>query len=736
MTTTQVNKIIYTGTGTEIAEENKTSINQERLRLMNNVDILLRETRETRENRNHVHTDMLCFRDFLRNNDTNIYSHLNFIDERGVGSMTGDMQTAKTNSMIYIAFHNALSNNISTVQIIKQLAGVNDYRQSLNTVNKKYKTYAKSCGIQNPFQLQILSVNTLQEDKNNNIIDSKSISNSLKKEGTKFLILSIAHTVQLNRLSKLFATCANSIDFIKPFGIWDESHLTIHPGNTKLKETPKKGNDITKWGRLSLQKCVSTLMKFCDRKLLVTATPAANYFDENAKVEYVIVVAHPPGYRSLLDCVYECIKPYNGDPVNDPCLHEWIQRLSMLSRFNSDKYNAKKDHPVNALVQVSRLTKDQEAICDLIHTKYPDKYSTITHNVKGLHIKFDTKTSNYLRQEKGGNVTVVNSCNKTETRRLTPANTVIFDTDAACLPGVYQIFDNMPAEIVERIILISGDKLKEGCRVANTKWGLALTHQFIRHQGDMANGSQKMRAVGIRHNSIPVEITCTKSMQSDLISNYHLTHEMRQKLVETLNVTTLSSQTQALRSAYNVLSHSVAQHSKFPKRQMCSFNLPIKHVKDEEPDSFVLTSIDYKKDIRRSETCTSRTKRNTRKIKRRAARQLDEQVEKKHKQKESQERIQGDEKNGGEDDNRNGLIQMKNAYNKKGKVYKIISAFVSGDYVSLDTSKLQTICGGSFVSTHFTKWDLSSRKYYKILEKASYNHYNVPHVVLEYLKLL
>lgn len=86
-----------------------------------------------------------------------------------------------------------------------------------------------------------------------------------------------------------------------------------------------------------------------------------------------------------------------------------------------------------------------------------------------------------------------------------------------------------------------------------------------------------------------------------------------------------------------------------------------------------------------------------------------------------------------EEDSNSNWVKMKKCYNKHGKLYKIINAFIENKLISLSTEQLTSVCDGSFKYDNYNHWDMGKHAKYYIIEPCKYGKWNIRYEALDAL---
>jgi hypothetical protein len=533
---------------------------------------------------------------------------------RTCGQLYGDQQACKTGNMIAIHFGRIFLQNQACIHCVPIREDVDQFEQSVDAFNKKWVYYATQHGCINPPILLTVRAGSLKLDENCNVVDKSNIKNIFDtRNSSNKIVISLVHNDQLYRLSKLLYN-KNAMnqdmypDRFRPYTtMWDESHITLYHKPTDLMLNDLNcPEDVQTWPvKISLYEAIETVMANSSQLIGVSATPAQNFFSSDYKVDFLIDCRAPDNYRNVLNVEYNIIDdlPPKVKVIDDDELLRFIGNLSMMPRLERSRYNLCQDHPVFGLIQVSRYHEQHEKIRDIILSNFGDKFTVIIHNCKGLEINFPDDLVSHIRVEQNNSPNLFVSLKETNGRRevcrISDSKRVNFRKVTA-LHSALQNISNW-GDHIERVILISGDTVKQGRRINSTDFRIALTDLFIRDDSTMDNGQQKNRAVGIRPDARPIRLWCTKRYHHDIIHNYKSTIEIKDKMKIKLN-------TEVRSTSYDILHHLKFSVNKLCENKMCKAVIPMEIVEDNS-DDFRNTVVDYECDVERSESTKSRRRR-------------------------------------------------------------------------------------------------------------------------------
>lgn len=535
------------------------------------------------------------FNQFLKDNYPHVIKCKEYLlSNLKFGQLYGEMMSGKTKTMIAILhFYNL--NNRSAIIVLQNLNDVDQFESSINEYNKECKTYYKEKGWDFiPFKYELASSLELGDDFD--IGDPCNLKNAFKIDKKSFTIVSISHPVQLFRIFKLLYQEIGIDGCFKSYCmVYDESHLTMHPVKSILKlEEIDEPENVKSWNHsfrsLSKYECITHLISHSDQVIATTATPARNFFSNQYSFKFIISIKPKESYRDVLSIQYNIIPDLQTKIDEDKSIHTIIKELSEKEIYDKEKYNMTRNHPIFLFVQVSRFKKNHYLIRDYILNNHEDKFVIITHNNDGTEVHFTSRISKYIRDNLNNHVEIKYGykVRKTESQQLDKNNEVVFLPEVP-ITSILQFCANLPEHLLERIVFIAGDRVRQGRRINSEDFSIRITHQILRDSNSKCdNAMQKLRIVGyVYDDRPPLVVYCTNDMHRNIITNIKNTRDILDKLEVTLNSNT---------NALEVLESCQMSKQKLGTTQMCKTKVPMKIV-DEDIDDFKLSVDDYIEDF-------------------------------------------------------------------------------------------------------------------------------------------
>jgi hypothetical protein len=540
---------------------------------------------------------------YIQNEYPDISKAIKFLDDwtnYRNGQIIGELMSGKSEATAALQHYILVFHGHVCWYQVPLLDDISQYKKSLRSYNEKWVNFGYSqLGVIVP-ELEYLDAEVIKISK-----DKKSLSShesfvknmTLRKREIPKLVLMINHPDQMYRMSKLNQELISSGVKVRSFRrVCDESHITLFPTVPK-KETIYDINNVHSWpARITLYQLSKAIDEFpnCVSNIGSSATATRNFFDDAYQLNFIIsLTIKPPAcntrYVGTNQLQYDHIEEKQGGLWGDPDLDRVVDEMASKPMFDAVKYNLSEDHPVVFLIQVSRYKKDHISIGQGIVNRHPDTFTIITYNDSGMHVQFTNEQAAKLC---GVNRVVKVTDDKTVYKStMKMDNTVLFKPRTP----LHAILD-LPVKLQsERIIIIAGDKMKQGRRANDSKYKISITNEFLRSESVMDTALQKQRCAGYKPGSLPITIHTTEQLHKDLICSYNLNHEIRQKLEFELNGTSPEGGT----SCKTILGSIDVSYIKIPTKEMCKSKIPMRVVNKNE-DDFFRTGKEYLLDIEKS----------------------------------------------------------------------------------------------------------------------------------------
>jgi hypothetical protein len=544
--------------------------------------------------------DMARFTDFISNEYTTVYARLNYlVSSRKYGCLYGEMMSGKSEAMVAIHHFYNMS-GMGSIMALQQSEDLPQFEVSIDIYMKKYKDYyTENDWKMYPLQYEFAS--TLKLDEFNRVIDPKNIASIFTKGGSRATIIGIAHQDQFYRLTKLiYRTWGDDPALFRKFGsIYDEAHRTMFPEETEIIldgiPLPEYVDDA-KWPvKLSKFESINAVIQFAQQVISVSATPQQNWFSDIHPPEFIIDIGLRGGYRDVLTIDYHIIPDLGESTVHeDPALRKVIAEWSVTPPMEKEKYGMKFDAPIAALINVSPFKKDHCKIRDYIVHNHPDEFVVITQNDSGTTMYMPPRLVSHIREKYKGYVTTVHGIKspRTDRHKVSAINFVSYKD--VPLSATYQFLADQ-GRLVERVVLISGNMVRQGRRISSFDYKIRLSHVFLRDTTSTCdNLIQKWRQVGYVFDNRPsLKGYCTADVHINTIKTINTVRDsvtLLNRKLNNIHNTEHNSSNQVLRTL------TFAQ-KKLGTMPLCKSKVPM-NIVDSDSDDFKLSVGDYEEEIR------------------------------------------------------------------------------------------------------------------------------------------
>lgn len=530
-----------------------------------------------------------------------------------------------------------------------------------------------------------------------------------------YTVLTLNHPTQLTRLCVAISSLGNQ-PRRRCRAYVDEAHKSMFSSITTDLSVEElyaslDASDLPKGDALKV------LFSLMSGMIVIGATPVRNLFDERTNITYVIVVCPKPPKCSMRHYAIQDMTHVSIDklPPKTPCdedqnLRRVLAEYSQLPLLDKHVYNLQEDMTEFMSIQVSSERRNHMKIYQMIVDEYSNQITPMVYNTDGftLHITASDVPALYTAYGKK-KVQVLSGLNDGKTYR---AKSQILNEDGSIEikfgTGVpLHCCLCVPAEIKSlRPILIGGNKLAEGQRVSDTNYKLILTREFLRPSKNSTVDKiiQALRIQGYKEASLQPVVYCEKEVFDNALRTQLLTQETLDKLEEEFAVNRTGTK---IVNAIETLNSTRISKLKLPSKKMCpeltrtmkKNGVAMVQIIRANSDDLKLKATDYK-------VLTT-------------------------------DDIDTESNIDSEDDRPEYLKAMKRAYStQKGILYVLIQEFIRREFESMSWQDITAHLGRPFISTHFTKWDMGTRKYYKVLDKTPSDEYILRPIIADYLNLL
>ena len=495
--------------------------------------------------------------------------------------LIGQMMSGKTESMIVIHHIDIVFHQMFCMHVVPESGDIPQFELSVMNYNTRWSEYTKSqCKSVLGDKINLVFSRDIKLASDNELIVTEQLSAACRFNRMEHgcIVVVLGHSDQLYRQTKLICDVHSSENHMMLRDcniIFDESHVTMFP-NT-LCEGYTYDNDsvfsvlcnpfITGvWPETVSKYSISThlLRSFSKRVTGCSATACMNMLDEDNPLKCVITVNPKKHYRSVFDQEYVHIdeETFNSkcfDIDDDPSLVDTIDTWASEEPLPKKQYGLTQDHPIFALIQVSRLVDIHEAINDHICDTHTDKFVTIVQNNNGIKITFPADVADYIKSRRKSTV-VLKNMSTVISEKIDSVNSVLFKrTPLHC---VLQYLSELKSR-VKRIVLIAGNCVKQGRRINSTDYKLGLTDEFIRDQTSaLDTACQKLRIVGYRPDKRYTRVHCIEDFHEQIIQSHMLNTELISKVINDIEVDTNCT-------VQEVIEKTTVSKSKVPKRRLC-----------------------------------------------------------------------------------------------------------------------------------------------------------------------
>lgn len=512
----------------------------------------------------------------------------------------GEMMSGKSSTMIAL-LHYYILNNITGIVFLTNCTDLSQFENSIHDYFSKYRNYyltesgdttdtsdtsdtTDTTDTSDIFEYEF--INTLKYDKKTkSIIDDNNISDCFNVTGKSKILICVAHEIQLYRMVKLLYKNIKDNGGKKYCCIFDESHITMY-STSKIENSGMSGEEYFNFNmwphKMTRCELVDLVIHNAEQIVATTATPAQNFFNEKYNFSFIIEIIPGKFYRDVLSINYHIIPEMGKIELHeDPSLHRVLKDLSNIDRYKKSEYNMKRDQPIFLQIQVSRFKEVHYKIKDFIIDNFENKYVVITHNDDGTLVFLPDEICKYLFSKNNSNKIVLEygyKNPKKEKSIINRCNEIKFSSNMP-ITSILQFCADLPENLIQRIVLISGDRVKQGRRVNSTDYSIRITHEFLRSESYCDTDMQKLRIVGyVFDDRPPFVVYCTDTTHNNIINNIKNTRSIVNKLKKELNTGILGDNSLSILSELNIYKEKIGN---IP---MCKTYLPIEVISDDEDD--------------------------------------------------------------------------------------------------------------------------------------------------------
>lgn len=493
------------------------------------------------------------------------------------GLLYGEQQSGKSDAQIAIARFK-IERGVVPVQVLCKSEDVKQYIKSLKEYDAKMGTATRW-----------VLASDLRDKKSKLINTEKIISAFVARDIPPPIILLLCHGIQLGRFYRLTRIIEGEKTGKREFCmIMDEAHKTMFPERKEVMTSEmitdfiinsSEHTDVRKMDAVPL------LMSISEQTIGVTATPSRNLNTTEYPINFLMILQPTDSYVSFKDLKYRHIdelpSDFDKETGNDEDLKDFLREFSALPPLSKADYPdlKREKKPLLALVQVSAYSKRHEIVWNMAvkDKDVRDACAVVVYNSISCRIRFPDSCVEYFKEN------ILESLGKVKfEKNVLHVNT----TKTVCY--ILDICQALP--MLDRIVFVAGNRLREGIRVNSSDYEIAITHEFLRHSSTLDVGMQKIRAVGYRYDKTPVEVWCTQNLHLDLIKAFILNHEVLKYLLKKVEDD---------KSSLNALSGKKVFTQKIPELPLCKGDLLLVATYTKTSDDFGDTIDMYKEAIKK-----------------------------------------------------------------------------------------------------------------------------------------
>ena len=465
------------------------------------------------------------------------------------------------------------------IHIVKQVPHEKDYIKAIDRHNAKWQNYCQRMGVSFPgISCESISSLTTKEQE---LKDDKSLRQLKKTMETQALgntiIICQAGPNQIMKLRLLLESVEDVEGYCQhKFIMFDESHST-----TQWRAGTNTGKDLE---RILAFKNVQ--IAYC------SATPAINLLDEKRPVSLICHIEPKAGYVGPTQLLYNKISKIRIEKGSDfskscPQFEEFLEQvMSQPAIKTAREYNLSRDTPQFTICQLSPWTKHHRELEALTHNLMPDQINTIVFDSEEkITVRTTHPVQEFINEKWNGFVSVKKNTIKgivEEKVRIDERGVIKFQGSAQKMPAisnVLQIFADMPASVVERIMLHSGDCISESVVCASDDFTISCDMLAL-NRGDQVPVDrllQYLRCCHYKLSNIDGVLTpdrrtstlcCDEELYRDLMKGYLYEKKKVGRLIDDQERAFIHRR-QEIGSYKRIEGYTVNQ-SRIPKRQLCS----------------------------------------------------------------------------------------------------------------------------------------------------------------------
>ena len=509
-------------------------------------------------------------------------------ERRIILAILGDMQVGKSQESgalekLQIVYGRYRLEPCLAIHMVKQVPHEKDYLKAIERFNANWKNYCQKMAISykgiSCVSISSLSIKDecLKDDKN-----LKTLKETMKvqfqfQDQSDVIIICQAGPTQMKKLRLLMESVEGVEEYCQhKFILFDESHST-----TQWGRGTRTGDDLDKIVSLS-----NVQLAYC------SATPAINLLDEKKPVSLICHIEPKAGYvgpTQLLNSKIDKMNIKKGDDFSKTCpsFEQFLQQvLSQQAVKEAKEYNLSRDTPQFTICQLSPWTRHHRELEALTHAIAPDQINTIVFDSEEkITVRTTSKVQQYINETWGGLVKVNRNTTLgivTDKVKIDERGVIKFQGNAQKMPAisnVLQIFANIPASVVERIMLHSGDCISESVVCASDDFTISCDMLAL-NRGEKVPVDRLLQYLRCCHYKLSMidgqlvpdrrtsTLCCDEELYRDLIKGYLYEKKKVQRLIDDQEKAFIHRKQEV--GSYKRIEGYTVNKTRIPKRQLCN----------------------------------------------------------------------------------------------------------------------------------------------------------------------
>ena len=463
--------------------------------------------------------------------------------------------------------------------MVKQVPHEKDYLKAVERHNTKWRSYCGRMGVNFP-GITCESISSLKIKEN--VLKDDAILKQVRKtmevqSRANTVIICQAGPTQMRKLRMLLESVEGVEGYCQhKFILFDESHST-----TQWGRRTSTGDDLDKIVALS-----NVQLAYC------SATPAINLLDEKRPVSLICHIEPKAGYvgpTQLLNGKIEKMKIQKGDDFSKACppFEQFLQQvLSQPAVKQAREYNLSRDTAQFTICQLSPWTKHHRELEALTHAIAPDQINTIVFDSEEkITVRTTNKVRQYINETWSGVVSVNRNTTSgivTEKVKIDERGVIKFQGNAQKMPAisnVLQIFADIPASTVERVMLHSGDCISESVVCASDDFTISCDMLAL-NRGEQVPIDRLLQYLRCCHYKLSMidgqlvpdrrtsTLCCDEELYRDLIKGYLYEKKKVQRLIDDQEKAFIHRRQEV--GSYKRIEGYTVNKTRIPKRQLCN----------------------------------------------------------------------------------------------------------------------------------------------------------------------